>query len=212
MAYVYNNFAARKPHRKAVLGSTNNIWRSSRNAILYAEELRMAEKMKTSWLTAGATFIDIEVQELDVYEMMREIKEGGTCTVYVPDVMLLLALEPFSNRTVLKFSEVCTPTHLCPDFRRYLKLQAEVQAERYRRWPHLMIPPGIAGVAQPRKMSACTTIGSPYVTAVWDYFLSYPPGLLPDELAALLRKKKLKFLRVLPKVETIENPHKNIIP
>ncbi len=188
---------------REILRGVKNVW-GSRSAVLCTEELHTVAKAPRP-----TVFIkDIEVQELDVYEVIREIEAGGTCTVYVPDVMVLLALESFSGRTDLKFSEVCLPTYLCSDLKRYWELQARAQAERRRRWPHLLFPPGVEDVAEPVKVKACTTIGSPYVAADWDYFLSYPPGLLPNELAALLRKKMLKFLKVLPKIEPIENPVK----
>jgi len=160
---------------------------------------------------------DIEVQEVDVYEMISEIEEGGTCVVYVPDIMVLLALDSFSDRTGLRFSEACYPTYLCHSLKEYLKQLAQAEAEMYRRWGRLgekFIPPGIVDApSEPppwMKVKECTTIGSPYVAAVWDYFLGYPPGLSPQELATLLREKKLKFVKVLPKIEPIENPCKNV--
>jgi len=151
---------------------------------------------------------DVEVQEVDVYEMINEIKEGGTCVVYVPDIVVLTALDlVFGGRTFpLKFSEVCYPTYLCPEYRRYLELEAKVQTEMRRRYPGLAIPPVNIYVERPWKVDTCTTIGSPYAPAIWDYHIYYPPGMSPQELATLLREKKLKFVKLMPKVEPIENP------
>jgi hypothetical protein len=172
-------------------------------------------------LVVNTSVNDVEVQEVDVYEMLHEIEEGGTCVVHVPDVKVLLALDSIVNsmtlRIGLKFSEVCYPTYLCHSLKEYLEQLAVAQAKMYRRWGRLarsvhekFIPPSI--IYAPSKpppwmmVKECTTIGSPYTTAIWDYFLGYPPDLTPQELTTLLHEKKLKFIRVLPKIETIENP------
>jgi hypothetical protein len=187
-------------------------------AVLYTDApLHVAAKikMKAPWVTVRSGIFEIEgveLNQLDVYDLLREVEAWG-CAVYVPDATVRRALELFSMPIV--FEERCRSAYPCPDLELYMQDFYPVHNE---------VPPidevdrkildmGVHAktMAMPTNSTTspgrktCTAVGTPYINIDWSYYIDYPLGLSPNELATLLREKRLKFQKLAPKMKHLEN-------
>jgi len=203
------------------LQNVEDVFNIPRNAILYVDSLKEAKKIKqmAPWITVRTMTVEVtntEEKFLDVYELIREIVNWGTCRVCVPDATLRQALTSIlqslkfetsflrilsrnddDNEDVLlwhiSFEETCKDTYSCPELYSYIKAHARSR---------LMSP--IIDVKLPEKISTCITIGTPG-SVEWDYYLDYP-DMSPEELTTMLSEKKLKFRKIVPKLKLLEDP------
>jgi hypothetical protein len=220
-----------------VYGSEKEMWRACggvvvlreldvsripRGAILYTDlPLRTAAKikLKAPWIkvrTGGVEVVDVQLFELDAAELMRDIKEWGTCQVYVPDDAVRQALERLPHRLIISFKERCEGSYPCSWYKKLIEdsLRQAVSEAHYSRpyedvrspRPLRTIPTSTYARGVLKPPTACTAVGSPLFDIDWDYYLDYPPATTPEELATALREGRLKLQKAVPKLKTIKNP------
>jgi len=255
MKYVYGpaKFAEtvrRKCGEVEVLENMEEVLEIPQGAILYVNSLRRATKIKIKapWIRVRVGFAEVtgvKLRQLDVYELMREVMQGGTCDVYVPDPtarqalsmltnyasdptarlsMLTANFDCTDNSVKIRFNEKCGPTYRCSELATYLRtlnsywksFWSSYVARFYNaRLPdigaHMKLElPLDAGISlkmmEPKMTAVCTTVGTPYADVEWNYYLDYPPGVSPEELAALLREKKLLFQKAVAKIKLLKRP------
>jgi hypothetical protein len=236
MKYVYGSkkFVARvwRACGKAVpLADIAGIYKLPCGAVLYTDlPLSAATKIKLkapciTVRTPGAEVEDVQLLQLDVYELLVDIENWGTCDVYVPDDGLRKALSQLAKDTPIRFEKTCPPTYRCAP---RVKLPDPDPTSLifeslyyYHRRPYLpptrvplrplrsyTVPTGITEVYLPRRMKTdvrCTAIGSSFFGGIdWDYYIEHPLDITPEELAAALKAKRLKFLKAVPKLKPLK--------
>jgi hypothetical protein len=126
MIYVYGSEKFAKAVRRtcgrvAVLEDAAAVFKLPPGAVLYTDlPLKAAAKMrlKAHWIavrTGAAEIEDVQLEQLDVYGLLRDIERWGTRRVCVPDAAVRKALEKFSSHASLpiSFEETCRPTYPC---------------------------------------------------------------------------------------------------
>jgi hypothetical protein len=223
MKYVYGSKKFVKMIKRAcgevkVLENIEDVWKIPQGAVLYTDApLHVAAKMKMKvpWVTVRSGIFEIEdvkLKQLDVYELLREIGAWG-CAVYVPDVTVRRALEVLSMPIV--FEERCQSAYPCPDLwlygydfyqvRNEVPPIVEVDKKILDMGVHVKTMAAPTNLTTSPGEKTCTAIGTPYIDIDWSYYIDYPLGLSPSELATLLREKKLKFQKLVPKMKHLEN-------
>jgi hypothetical protein len=228
MKYAYGSKKFIKTIRKlygkvSVLKDLTDVFKIPRGSILYVDlPLRVAAKikLKAPWITVRTWAVeieDVELLQLDAYGLIYDIAKHGTCVVYVPDATVRRALKSFPTyaKLPISFEESCQPTYPCSylDWTRsfeefiyntfYYERPASIEPRgRY------IIPTSTTTYMLPEMSEVkwtedkCTAIGTPYFSVDWDYYIDYPLGLLPEELAEQLKDGRLKFQKAVPKLKT----------
>ncbi len=221
-----------------VLESIEDVAKIPQGAILYVYSPKEAIKIKQKapWITVRIGYTEVtrvKLKQLDVYELLYEIIDWGTCAVYVPDPALRQALtsifkaekDLFSRYFYyvdwIRFTNACGPTYRCREAAMYYE-KMMMYWEEFRPsyiaglpkrfsdiGPHMKLELPIDKrielmMMQPKTTSICTAVGTPYAGVEWGYYLDYPADTPPEELATMLKERKLKFQKMVPKLKFFE--------
>ena len=213
-----------------ILKDVADIYEIPCGAVLYTDLPLHATtniKLKMPCITVRTPVTEIEdvwTLQLNVYELLTDIENWGTCHVYVRDDGLRKALSQLAGGTPIRFVDNCPPTYPCAlrtrpaDLLTSLIFESLYHSYHRPRLPPVdasrplrsyTIPTSITTVMLPKMSKAkdirCTAIGTPLFDADWDYYVEYPPDMAPEELAAALKEGRLKFLKVIPVLKPLES-------